>query len=78
MWAYQNSHLLRYAEEAIAETRAQLMTGGSLTSGLAFPVTSGYVNPLRVALEGSVLFGGTYWLGNQVAEWIRNENTLNP
>jgi hypothetical protein len=68
MGAYNNSHLLRYAEEAIAETRAQLMTGGSLQAGLMFPLNGGYnIQPWRMALEGGALVGGTYWIGNRIA-----------
>jgi RHS repeat-associated protein len=52
-WAYNNSHLLRYIEEALAEGAAQLLTNGSLIEGLSFPVTNGYVNPAFVVIEGS-------------------------
>ena len=72
LWAYHNSHLLRYAEEAMAETYAQWRTGGSLSSGLLFPLANGYVDPYRVALEGMGV-GATvtalgYWLGLHLME----------
>lgn len=71
MWAYKNSHLLQYTEEAIAESTAQLLTGGSLKEGLLFPFTHGYVDPWRVGLEatslGGVLAGGA-WVVDRTAE----------
>jgi hypothetical protein len=42
MAAYRNSALLRYAEEAIAETRANQLMGRSLMQGLTFPLTHPY------------------------------------
>jgi len=60
MAAYQHSHLLRYAEEAIAESVAQLGTGGSLRAGLFFPIRQGYVNPVRMLLEAGAVGGAMY------------------
>ena len=63
MLAYRNSHLLRYIEEAAAESFAQVTTGGSLREGLVFPIRHGYVTPWRVLSEaigvGGVLAGTT-------------------
>lgn len=70
MAAYQNSHLLRYVEEAIAESRAQILTGRSLQTGLMFPITNGYVEPWRVIAEGGILAGGVYWGGRKLGEQI--------
>jgi hypothetical protein len=53
MWAYKNSTLLRYAEEAIAEGYATK----SITKSLAFPFTGYNISPLRLGVEGAV-FGG--------------------
>lgn len=67
MWAYNNSHLLRYMEEAIAESYAQLRTGGSLLTGLKFPIENGYVDLWRVLLEAGGLIGGSIWAADTVA-----------
>ena len=66
MWAYSHSHLLRYAEEAIAETTAQVKTGGSIQIGLLFPILNGYVSPLRIALEAGGVIGGIYWIKQKI------------
>ena len=52
MAAYNRSHLVRYAEEALAEVVAQAGTGGSLWQGLAFPLQQGYVSGGRLIAEG--------------------------
>jgi hypothetical protein len=62
MSAYQNSHLLRYIEEALAETYAQLRVNGlrGLPDGLIFPVANGYVTVSRVigeAFIGTIVIG---------------------
>jgi hypothetical protein len=58
--AYSNSHLYRYGEEAIAESYAT----GSVTHGLKFPLTNGYVTPGRLGLEaagaGTVVGGAAF------------------
>jgi RHS repeat-associated protein len=54
-WFYENSHLLRYSEEALAEG----ITTMSLRRGLAFPFTHGYgINAFRLAGEASAAAGG--------------------
>jgi hypothetical protein len=50
---YSHSHLYRAAEEAAAETYAT----GSLTQGLKFPLTHGYVTPGRLGLETAAVGG---------------------
>ncbi len=55
MSAYQNSHLLRYLEEAAAETFATK----SIRKGLLFPVEYGYVSPAQTLIEGAAYLGGT-------------------
>jgi RHS repeat-associated protein len=59
-WSYWNSHLIRYSEEAMAETVAT----GSLRTGLGFPVGNTHyaVNPWMVGVEG-VGYTGTVGLG---------------
>jgi hypothetical protein len=63
MAAYQRSAFLRYLEEALAETYAQLRVYGirNLPNGLRFPIQNGYVTLRAVVTEaaiGTVLFGG--------------------
>ncbi|MEK6697470.1 MAG: hemagglutinin repeat-containing protein [Nitrospirota bacterium] len=47
MWAYQNSHLARYLEEAIAET----VGVGSLRYGLTFPLDGYGISKTRLTFE---------------------------
>lgn len=65
VWAYGKSDLLRYIEEAAAETYATR----SLTRGLAFPVTHRYVSAPRTLVE-ALLYGasiyGTGMAGREV------------
>ncbi len=64
---YNRSYLLRYLEEALAESYAQLRARGvpGLISGIKFPVKNGYVTigsmvrETRGILLGSVLVGAT-------------------
>jgi hypothetical protein len=58
MWAYSHSHLLRYMEEAIAESTSQMLTGGSLQEGLLYPIKYGHVSSWRVLLEAGGIFAG--------------------
>ena len=46
---YTKSHLLRYAEEALAEALAQLGVNGpgAILDGIRFPVRNGYVTPVE-------------------------------
>ena len=68
MAAYNRSHLLKYLEEAMAETYAQVRVHGfsGLPTGIKFPVTNGYVSISRLAAEGAigaiVVAGYTYWI----------------
>jgi RHS repeat-associated protein len=57
IWFRRNSHLLKYTEEALAETYGTL----NPIRGLAFPFTHGYnINPVRLVLEGGLYGGGLY------------------
>jgi len=63
MSAYKRSALLRYLEEALAETYSQLRVYGmrNLVTGIRFPIREGYVTLRAVVTEaaiGSVFFGG--------------------
>lgn len=53
MWAYMNSDLLRYVEEAIAETNGT----GSLAQGVAFPFSGYGISPVRMGIEATVYVG---------------------
>ena len=60
---YQRSSLMRYLEEALAETYAQVRVNGASAAfdGVRFPVTNGYVELRDVLTEaaiGTVLVGG--------------------
>ena len=66
MAAYERSAFLKYLEEALAETYAQLRVHGvrGLPTGIRFPITNGYVTLSRVVTEvaiGTVAFGGTLY-----------------
>ena len=63
MFGYNRSHLLRYIEEALAETYAQLRVNGisGLLEGLRFPIKNGYVTVSRLVTEaaiGTTVVGG--------------------
>ena len=76
-WAYENSNLFRYAEEAIAESTAQLRTGGSLRTGLSFPLIGYDITPARVAIEGGLVAGGTTLGGIGLGQMLENWFNLN-
>jgi hypothetical protein len=62
--AYDNSQLVKYIEEALAETFAQVKVNGvkGFLNGIAFPVKYGYVTVGRVVTEAAVatiVVGGT-------------------
>ena len=70
MAAYNRSHLVRFLEEAAAETWAT----GSLHQGIAFPLREGYVTGTRVIVEGVgyvTIVGGTIYVGYRAVQ----ENT---
>ena len=63
MAAYNNSSLLRYVEEALAESYAQVKVNGvsALPIGMRFPIENGYVEIRDVVTEaalGTVIIGG--------------------
>ena len=68
MTAYNKSSFLRYLEEALAESYAQLRVNGlrGLPTGIKFPIKEGYVTIQAVAAEGAlgtiVIGGVTYYV----------------
>lgn len=54
--AYKKSALLRYIEEALAESYAQLRVNGinGLPAGIRFPIANGYVTLRAVAKEAAI------------------------
>jgi hypothetical protein len=78
MAAYRRSSLLRFLEEALAETYAQLRVHGlrGLPTGITFPVTNGYVTVSAVVTEaaiGTIVVGGTTYGVYVVADRVANE-----
>lgn len=65
MSAYLRSVLLKYLEEAIAETVAQLRVNGlsDVLRGVKFPVTNGYLSINNLLSEGAAI--GTIAAGTQ-------------
>jgi hypothetical protein len=65
MLGYVRSAFLRYLEEAIAETVAQLWVNGfsGFLEGVKFPVANGYVTITDVMSEGATI--GTISAGTQ-------------
>jgi hypothetical protein len=69
MAAYEKSAFLRYLEEALAESYAQLRVNGikGLPAGIRFPIANGYVTLRAVATEAAVgLAFGTVTVGGIV------------
>jgi hypothetical protein len=63
---YQRSAFLKYLEEALAETSAQIKVHGirRLPDGIRFPIANGYVTLSRVLTEatiGTVAYGGVVY-----------------
>lgn len=73
--AYWRSALLRYLEEAMAESYAQLRVYGlsNILTGIRFPIEGGYVSVSQLAAEsvaiGNIFIGGSlfqvYTVGGQ-------------
>jgi len=64
---YNRSYLLRYLEEALAESVAQLRTKGmtGLPEGISFPVKNGYVTVAKMGKEAAgILLGPINVAGN--------------
>lgn len=80
---YNKSYLLRYLEEMLAETFAQLkvkgITSKNLFEGLQFPVSNGYVTITAMKAEAGGLLLGPITVGGQVFNVIfsRQPNTKN-
>jgi RHS repeat-associated protein len=75
MAAYNRSSLVRYLEEALAESYAQLRVNGirGLPTGLTFPVREGYVTWRAVAVEGGVyviIVGGSSYVAYKLSEQL--------
>lgn len=68
MGAYQKSQFLRYLEEALAETYAQVKARGAsgLPDGIKFPMNGGYSLTLKGVMTeaaiGTVVVGGTMYV----------------
>ncbi len=67
---YNRSYILRYLEEALAETVAQLrvkgFTAANVLEGVRFPVAYGYVSIVKIQAEVKGLFLGPINVGGQV------------
>jgi hypothetical protein len=65
MSAYSRSAVMRYLEEALAESFAQLRVNGlsAVMTGIRFPVATGYMTLQALACEGAEI--GTIVLGTQ-------------
>ncbi|HET6280671.1 MAG TPA: hypothetical protein VFH73_06895 [Polyangia bacterium] len=65
MEGYNRSYLLRYLEEALAETYALVRTEGmgSVVEGLKFPVQNGYVTVVSMTREATGILIGTIVVG---------------
>ncbi|MEZ4731658.1 MAG: hypothetical protein R3E79_31450 [Caldilineaceae bacterium] len=72
MYGYPNSQLWRYTEEAIAESRAQLRTGGRLMDALSHPFHPGY----KITTAGLLTEAGSLGLLGYSAYWLWSEATL--
>ena len=66
--AYSRSHLMRYLEEAVAETVAQVGVRGfrNAVSGLTFPVRNGYVTLASMGTEATGILLGPITAGGMV------------
>ncbi len=67
---YNRSYILRYLEEALAETVAQMRVKGiiraNVIEGLRFPVANGYVTVAKIGEEARGLLLGPVIVGGQV------------
>jgi len=66
-WFHENSRLLKYTEEALAEG----IGTGSLRKGLAYPITHGYVTGRGLAIEGFIVgtgYGGLVYGGYKLGD----------
>jgi hypothetical protein len=64
--AYERSALLRYVEEALAESYAQFRVNGirGIPEGIRFPIANGYVTLSRVVTEaaiGTIIYAGVLY-----------------
>lgn len=67
---YNRSYILRYLEEALAETTAQLRVKGvnkaNLIEGFKFPVANGYITVAKLQAEAKGLLLGPINVGGQI------------
>jgi hypothetical protein len=68
IWAYKHSHLVRFLEEAAAETYATR----SLLRGINYPMSGYGISPLRLMLEATV-YGGAV-VGPSAASYLLGKN----
>jgi hypothetical protein len=68
---YTRSALLRYIEEAMAESYAQLRVRGlqEILVGIRFPVQDGYVSVSQIATEGTAI-GNITISGGIFTVWV--------
>jgi hypothetical protein len=66
--SYKKSFILKYLEEALAETVAQLAVNKGFISGIAFPVKNGYVTIAELATEAAGILMGPVNISGQ-AYW---------
>jgi len=74
---YNRSHLLRYIEEALAETAGQVGVNGlrGVFEGVSFPVSNGYVTIGQMSREAAGLVLGPVNVGGAVYRvWFNNEH----
>jgi len=63
--SYKKSYILRYLEEAIAETVAQVKVNKNFITGIKFPVKKGYVTIVEMAEEAAGILMGTVNIAGQ-------------
>ena len=63
--SYKKSYILRYLEEAIAETVAQVAVNKNFITGIKFPVKKGYVTIVELAEEAAGILMGTVNIAGQ-------------
>jgi len=74
MWGYNESAVLRYTEEAMAQGYAT----NSLLKALKFPIAKGYVTGTRLAIEGiglGVGYGGSLYGSYRLGHYLGGSST---
>jgi hypothetical protein len=79
MASYSKSYLLRYLEEALAQTFALLKGNGfsidNALTGIRFPVTHGYVTVVKLGEEARGILLGPVTVGGLVFNVVFNESS---